>query len=171
MVRQVFIALSVVLISTDKSRAELLPPPPSEPSQEEVLKALKRDRLKDVDAVYGQKWKEFQSGKNVSLVELFFWLERFRDAELAMAEKPLERLGPLENNLRRSLSIWELVKDKKAAGAATQADVDAARYYCDDGQIRVKEMQIQLAKLGIKTPKDETPPTPSPVKDSPPAKK
>ena len=69
---------------------------------------------------------------------MFGWSERWLDAELALAAKPMDRAKALQDHLDRTREVERImVEFAKMVGQGRQAYADAATYYRLEAEIRL----------------------------------
>ncbi len=67
------------------------------------------------------------------------WSERWLDAELALHDKPADRIAALTANLERTQELEKLAASRVRTGQGPEVDALAARYYCLQAEIRLLE--------------------------------
>jgi hypothetical protein len=128
---------SVVLVLC-AGAAAFADPPPAPLKVPKELREKSRDAAR---AVFEQNMKRVRAAQGLPS-ELFGWSERWLEAELALAEKPADRIKPLRDHLARTREVERLTTGLARAGSGRQADAEAATYF------RV-EAEIRLLKEGV----------------------
>jgi hypothetical protein len=112
--------------------AALADPAPAPPT---VPKDLLEKRLDAARKVYRQNMARLKGAQGPP-AEVFGWSERWLDAELALSEKPEERVKALRDHLDRTRAVEQTAAALARTGQGRQADADAAAYYRLEAEIR-----------------------------------
>lgn len=132
MARSCLLALGVFVLVAAPALAAPAPAPPKVPR--ELLEA----RLKAARNVYTLRQRRVQLG-TARPAELLGWSERWLDAELALAEKKVDRVAALAAHVRRTRELEKLITAFNRTGASMRDDVEAATYYRVQAEIRYFE--------------------------------
>jgi len=130
MVRSGFISVGLVLIAGAAGLADPAPAPPKVPKE---LLTQRLDAAAKVFRLNMARLKAAQAAPS----EVFGWSERWLDAELALAEKPADRVKALRDHVNRTREVERAATALAKTGQGRQADADAATYYRLEAEIRL----------------------------------
>lgn len=103
------------------------------------LKELLEKRIQVAQNVFQRNVMRVKAGEGVPDETMMTWSERWLDAELAMKDKPADRISALKAHLERAKDCEKLVIALVRAGQARDSDVHAAAYFRTDAEIRLLE--------------------------------
>jgi hypothetical protein len=109
---------------------------------DELLLRLKKERYRAVRREFEGRLNLFAAGSaRGSIDELCSCLDRFRDAECALIEKPVDRLPTYELMAQIAQGLEAAAKARFDAGEMSISDFEQCRYYRLDAQIKLMELK------------------------------
>jgi len=123
-------------IDMDFRKTTPQPSAPEASAPRKVSKELLEKRLEAARKVFEQNLVRLK-GAQALPSELFGWSERWLDAELALAEKPADRVKALRDHFDRTREVERAAVNYAKTGQGRQADADAATYYRLEAEIRL----------------------------------
>ena len=130
MLQSGFFVVSILLVASSSALAD------SQPTPLQIPKQLLERRLEMARKVFEQDRIRLKGAAGFPS-ELSAWSERWLDAELALAERPSDRVKPLRDHLDRIRDIERVAIDFAGTGQGRRADADAATYYRLQAEIRL----------------------------------
>ena len=122
------------------------------PAARKVPRELLEKRLESARKVFEQNMVRLKAREGLP-AELFGWSERWLAAELALADRPANRVKALRDHLDRTREVERAAVNFARTGQGRQADADAATYYRLEAEIRLLKEGVE--PQGVKSDKEK----------------
>ena len=108
-----------------------------------VSKELLEKRLAAVRNVFRIDLERLNAGEAAPDEFIFMWSERLLGAELALADRLADRTAVLKAHVERVRELARIVTARAKAGQGRESDVETAKYFLIDAEIRLLEATFE----------------------------